>query len=67
VAHACNTSYLRGRDQEDHSSKPVWANISQNPISKKPFTKIGLVDWLKVKALNLSPSTAKKKKKKKGI
>jgi hypothetical protein len=32
-------------------------------ISKKPFTKIGLVEWLKVKALNSSPSTKKKKKK----
>jgi hypothetical protein len=31
---------------------------------KKPFTKIGLVEWLKVKALSSSPSTAKKKKKK---
>jgi hypothetical protein len=32
---------------------------------KKPFTKIGLMEWLKVKALSLSPSTKKKKKKKK--
>jgi hypothetical protein len=30
---------------------------------EKPFTKIGLVEWLKVKALSKSPSTAKKKKK----
>jgi hypothetical protein len=30
------------------------------PYLKKPFIKIGLVDWLKVKALSLSPSTAKK-------
>jgi hypothetical protein len=30
---------------------------------KKPFTKIGLVEWLKVKALSSSPSTTKKKKK----
>jgi hypothetical protein len=34
------------------------------PYLKKPFTKIGLVEWLKVKALSSSPSTAKKKKKK---
>jgi hypothetical protein len=26
VAHACNPSYSRGRDQEDHSSKPAEAN-----------------------------------------
>jgi hypothetical protein len=30
---------------------------------KKPFTKKVLVEWLKVKALSSSPSTAKKKKK----
>jgi ribosomal protein S21 len=36
----------------------------QGPISKKPITKIGLVEWLKVKTLSSSPSTAKKKKKK---
>jgi hypothetical protein len=30
----------------------------------KPFTKIGVVEWLKVKALSSSPSTTKKKKKK---
>jgi hypothetical protein len=28
---------------------------------EKPFTKIGLVEWLKVKALSSSLSTAKKK------
>jgi hypothetical protein len=33
------------------------------PYLKKPFTKIGLVEWLKVKALSSSPSTAEKKKK----
>jgi hypothetical protein len=32
-------------------------------FSQKPFTKIGLVEWLKVKALSSSPSTTKKKKK----
>jgi hypothetical protein len=32
------------------------------PISKKPFTKIGLMEWLKVKALSSNPSTEKKKK-----
>jgi hypothetical protein len=26
---------------------------------EKPITKIGLVEWLKVKALSSSPSTAK--------
>jgi hypothetical protein len=42
VAHACNPSYSEGRDQEDCSSKPAWANIvPQDPISKKSFTKEG--------------------------
>jgi hypothetical protein len=31
--------------------------VPQNPISKKPFRKIALVEWFKVKALSLSPST----------
>jgi hypothetical protein len=63
VAHACNPSYSGGRDQEDHGSKPARANSSRDPISKKTFTKIGLVEWLKVKALSSNTSTAKKKKK----
>jgi hypothetical protein len=39
VAHTCNPSYSRGRDQEDHSLKPVWANSSQDTISKNTITK----------------------------
>jgi hypothetical protein len=35
VAHAYNTSYLGGRDQEDCGSKPAQANSSRDPISKK--------------------------------
>jgi hypothetical protein len=31
VAHACNPSYLGGRDQEDRGSKPAWANSSMRP------------------------------------
>jgi hypothetical protein len=34
---------------------------SMRPYLKKPFTKIGLVEWLKVKALSSSPRTKKKK------
>jgi hypothetical protein len=33
------------------------------PHLEKPFTKIGLVEWLKVKALSSSPSTKKRKQK----
>jgi hypothetical protein len=38
-AHTCNPSYSGGRDQEDHGSKPTWANSSQDPVSKKHNTK----------------------------
>jgi hypothetical protein len=61
VAHAYNPRYTGGREQEDHSSKAVWANSLRDPISEKLFTKIGLVEWLKVKALSSSPSIKKKK------
>jgi hypothetical protein len=43
--------------------KPAQANSSQDPILKNPSQNIGLVEWLKVKALSSSPSTAKRKKK----
>jgi hypothetical protein len=59
-AHAYNPSYSGGRDQEDHGSKPGQANSSMRPNLKKSFTKIGLVEWLKVKALNSSLSTSQK-------
>jgi hypothetical protein len=54
-----NPSYSGDRDQEDHSSKPAWANSSRDPTSKKNYKK-GLVEWLKVKALSSNPSTASK-------
>jgi hypothetical protein len=44
VAHTCD---LGGREKEDHSSKPASANSLQNPISKIPNTKKGLLEWLK--------------------
>jgi hypothetical protein len=48
VTHVCNLSYSGDRDQEDHGSKPTWANSLQDPISKIPNAKKGLVEWLKV-------------------
>jgi hypothetical protein len=39
MAHACNPSYLGGRDQKDHSSKPAWANRLRDSISKISITK----------------------------
>jgi hypothetical protein len=67
VAHTCNTRYSGGRDQEDHHSKPSWANSSQDSILKIAITyqKKGLSEWLKVKALSSSLSTTKKKKERK--
>jgi hypothetical protein len=59
VAYICNLSYSGGRDQEGRGSKTAWANSSTRHYLEKPFTKIGLVEWLKVKALSSSPSTTK--------
>jgi hypothetical protein len=39
VAHACNPSYLGGRDQEDGGLRPAWSNSSQDTILKTPNTK----------------------------
>jgi hypothetical protein len=47
-AHTCNPSYSESRDQEDHGSKPAWANSLRDPICKKIHHKKGLVEWLKV-------------------
>jgi hypothetical protein len=62
VAHTCNPSYSGGRDQEDHGSKTTRVNSSRDPVLKNLITKIGLVEWLKVKALSSNLSTSKKAK-----
>jgi hypothetical protein len=49
VAYACNPSYSRSGDKEDCGSKPAPANSSMRLYLEKPFTKIGLVERLKVK------------------
>jgi hypothetical protein len=59
VARACNPSYSEGSDQKNCSWKLVGANSFLRPYLEKPFTKIGLVEWLKVKVLSSSPSMAK--------
>jgi hypothetical protein len=41
VAHACNPTYLRGRDQEDHSLNPARENSLRDPVLKKHITKKG--------------------------
>jgi hypothetical protein len=62
VAYACNPSYSGGRDQEDPSLKPAQANSSGDPILKIPTTKIGLMEWLKVKTVSSSHSPTKTNK-----
>jgi hypothetical protein len=64
VAHTCDPSHSRGRDQEDFGLKSAQANSSRDPTSKKAITEKGPVEWLKVLALSSSPGTGKKKKKK---
>jgi hypothetical protein len=63
VAHSYNPSYSAGIDQENLGWKPALANSSARPYLEKPFTKIGLVEWLKVNPLSSRTSTSKKKKK----
>jgi hypothetical protein len=36
--HTCNPTYSGGRNQEDRSSKPAWANISRDPVLKMSNT-----------------------------
>jgi hypothetical protein len=60
VAHTCNPSYSRGRDQEDRGTKSAQANSSR-PHLIKTHHKKELVELLKVKALSPSPGTKKKK------
>jgi hypothetical protein len=62
VAHSYNPSYSAGIDQENLGWKPALANSSARPYLEKPFTKIGLVEWLKVNPLSSRTSTSKKKK-----
>jgi hypothetical protein len=65
MAHSYNPRYSGGRDQKDQGSKPARANSSTRTYLEKSFTKIGLVKWLKVKALSSSPKLQYCKKKKK--
>jgi hypothetical protein len=53
-----NPSYSGGREKEDRGLKSAQANSSGDRILKNPSQK-GLAEWLKVKALSSSPSTAK--------
>jgi hypothetical protein len=69
VAHACNSSYLGGWDQEAHGLRPAWANRSQDPICKITTVKwtgpvVQAIECLlcKHKALSSNPSLIKNEK-----
>jgi hypothetical protein len=44
--------------------KPARANSFERPYLEKPFTKIGLVEWLKIKALSSTAKTKQQQQKK---
>jgi hypothetical protein len=56
LAHAYNPTYSGGRDQEDRGLKPAQENSSTRLYLEKPFTKIELMEWLKMKAPSSRPS-----------
>jgi hypothetical protein len=65
VAHACNPSYLGGRDREGHGLRPAHANIFQDPISKITRAKwtggvAQLVEYLLCKCEALSSNSSPK-------
>jgi hypothetical protein len=68
-AHACSPNYSRGRDQEDHSSKPAPGEIVLETLSRKYPTqkKVGRVAQMgehlpsKRETLNSTPVPPKKK------
>jgi hypothetical protein len=64
VAHACNPSYSGGRDQEDCSSKPAWANSLKDPIWKKKNHKKRVCGVAQVVGPKFKLQYHKKKKKK---
>jgi hypothetical protein len=65
VAHICNPRYSGGRDQEDHSLKPVQANSFKPYLNfKNTHHKNRLVKCHKVKALSSNPNARKKNHKK---
>jgi hypothetical protein len=62
IAHICNPSYSRGRDQEDQGLKPSQANSSKDPITKKPTTKKGWQSGSRCRPWDQTPVLQEKKK-----
>jgi hypothetical protein len=53
VIPATQEAEIRRIEVQSQPGQTVHKTLSR----KKPFTKIGLVEWFKVKALSLNPST----------
>jgi hypothetical protein len=62
VAQACNPPYSRGEIGRITVQSQPRQIVGETFILKKPITKTGLVEWLKVKALSSNSSTPKNKK-----
>jgi hypothetical protein len=68
VAHTCNPSYPRGRDQEDHGARQIIREIlsQKYPIQKRASRVAQVVKYLSsmCEALSSNPSTTKKQQQK---
>jgi hypothetical protein len=62
VAHACNPSYSRGRDQEDHGSKQPW-QIVHKTLSQKILHKSRVGGVTQDEGPKFKPQYRKKRKK----
>jgi hypothetical protein len=60
----CSPSYSGGRDQEDCSLKPTWANSLLNSISTKSITKKGMGSGSRCRPWVQIPVPQKQKKRK---
>jgi hypothetical protein len=65
VAHIYNPSYLGGRDQEDHCSKPAQVHSLRDPISNILNIRKGWLSGSSSESLSSNLSTIKKIKKEK--
>jgi hypothetical protein len=62
VAHTHNPSYSGGRDQEDHGSKPAWANSFWDCILKNLVIKKGLWSGSRCRSCIQASISQKRKK-----
>jgi hypothetical protein len=68
AAHACNPSYFRGWDWDDHNLRPAWANSSRENMSKMTRAEWSR-DWTQAveclrcqyAALSSNPNSPKRK------